>query len=635
MKTKSRKTCRIILLSISLIVLPITGIRGDENSFLKETKEIPKLENPMSVEYLKKNLRNSHPRLVLNPSIEKDLRNKVKNDPVVKNMYAAIKLNAENIYEQPLLERKQIGRRLLSVSREMLYRMNMLGMVYRMEKDRKTLNRINDELIAVCNFSDWNPSHFLDVAEMSMAVAIGLDWTGMDLPKSTIALAENALIEKGIKPSWPSDGKNPSWAYGNNNWNQVCNGGMIAASIAIAEKDPELAAKTIRRSLDGIPNALASYMPDGVYPEGSTYWDYGTSFSVTTAAMLESALGSDFGHFQYPGFKESAVFRKLSIAPSGWYYNFSDCGDKRDKEGDITLAWFATKTGNKAFFEEERFLMPPKDMGKLSRLAGAALVWIAQFKPKVEEKMPTAWKGDGPNPVVFFTGGENDPHQYYFGAKGGRGTVNHGNMDAGSFVFELNGIRWVVDPGNQDYNELEKTGFNLWSSCQHCERWTLLTKNNFGHSTLSVNDRLHVVDGLATIVDFKDGDNPEAVIDLSPTFKGQLTKAQRKFAKDSPSSLLIEDDLSISDSTKFVTWQLITTADVELTKSGAVLHQNGKKLKVENLSHPQFTLSVISLYPAPLKLDRQIEGLKRVELRIPAWTMENGKTKIMIRLSGD
>lgn len=631
---KSRKTFKIILLSAFLLFAPLTVILGDgKTSFSKETRDIPKLENSMSVEYLKKNLRKSHPRLVLNSSIEKNLRNKVKNDSVVKNMYTAIKLNTENIYGQPLLERKQIGRRLLSVSREMLYRMNMLGMVYRMEKDQKTLNRINDELIAVCNFSDWNPSHFLDVAEMSMAVAIGLDWTTGDLPKSTIALAENALIEKGINPSWPSDGKPLSWVYGNNNWNQVCNGGMIAASLAIAEKDPELAAKTIRRSLDGIPNALASYMPDGVYPEGSTYWDYGTSFSVTTAAMLESALGSDFGHFQYPGFKESAVFRKLSIAPSGWYYNFSDCGDKRDKEGDITLAWFATKTGNKAFFEEERFLMPPKDMGKLSRLAGAALVWIAQFKPKTEEKMPTAWKGDGPNPVVFFTGGENDPHQYYFGGKGGRGTVNHGNMDAGSFVFELNGIRWVVDPGNQDYNELEKTGFNLWSSCQNCERWTLLTKNNFGHSTLSVNDQLHVVDGLATIVDFKDGYNPESVIDLSHTFKRQLTKAQRKFTKDSPTSLQIEDDLIISDSTQFVTWQLITTSDVELTKDGAVLHQNGKKLKIENLSHPQFTLSVISLYPAPLKLDRQIEGLKRVELRIPAWTMENGKTKILIRLS--
>ena len=49
--------------------------------------------------------------------------------------------------------------------------------------------------------------------------------------------------------------------------NQVCNGGMIAASIAIADKDPQLAAKTISRSLDGMPYALQEYFPDGVYPE--------------------------------------------------------------------------------------------------------------------------------------------------------------------------------------------------------------------------------------------------------------------------------------------------------------------------------------------------------------------------------
>src|SRR5690606_5101857 len=186
----------------------------------------------------------------------------------VQNMYEAIRLNAAEIRKEPLLERIQIGRRLLSVSRKMLYRMNMLGMVYRIERDPAVLQRINDELVAVCNFSDWNPSHFLDVAEMSMAVAIGLDWTAGKLPASTIELAETALIEKGIKPSWPEDGKNPGWAYGTNNWNQVCNGGMIAAAITIAEVDPELASKTIWRALDGLPHSLVEYMPDGVYPEG-------------------------------------------------------------------------------------------------------------------------------------------------------------------------------------------------------------------------------------------------------------------------------------------------------------------------------------------------------------------------------
>ena len=596
-------------------------------------KSIPKLENPFTQQYLKKSLRKSHPRLVLNATIERDLKKKIKSDPVVMNIYGAIKLNAATIHDQPLLQRIQTGRRLLSVSREMLYRVNMLGMVYRMEKDPVTLQRLNDEIVAVCNFTDWNPSHFLDVAEMSLAVALALDWTTGDLPGTTEELAIRSLIDKGIRPSWPENGKNPGWAYGNNNWNQVCNGGMIAASIAVAEKDPALAARTISRALDGIPHSLVAYLPDGVYPEGSTYWGYGTSFSVITIAMLESAFGNDFGHGDYPGFKESATFRVLCNAPSGWYYNFADCGDRRGVNGDGVLAWFASKTGNRSFFEKERFLMPVERMSRLGRLDGAALVWISQYKEKGDIAIPTAWKGEGANPIVIFTGEKNDPHQYYFGGKGGRGTVNHGNMDGGSFIFELNGVRWVIDPGNQDYNTLEQTGFNLWGNCQNCERWSLLTKNNFGHSTLTVNNQHHVVNGLATIKTFKGGSAPEATIDMTAAFRGLLAKAERRFAKESERSLMIEDEIELTDSAKVITWQLMTQADVEYTDYGLNLLQEGKKLKVENLSHPGLRFSIVSLDPAPLKLDRQIKGLKRVELRIPAWMIQDNKEIIKIRLS--
>lgn len=599
------------------------------------SEDIPKLENPISEQYLKKNLRKSQPRLVLNAQTEKLLRSKLKSDPVVKNMYAAVKLGAENVMNEPFLTRVLEGRRLLATSREMLYRINMLGMVYRMEKDPKILDRINKEVLAVCAFSDWNPSHYLDVAEMSMAVAFALDWTAGALPKSTIDLAKTALIEKGIKPSWPENGNNPGWAYGTNNWNQVCNGGMIAASIAIAEVDPELAAKTIYRALDGLPHSLVEYGPDGVYPEGSTYWSYGTSFSVVTAAMLESAFGTDFGHLNYPGFKESAVFRVLTNAPSGWYYNFADCGDKRGAAGDVTLAWFGTKTGNKAFFEKDRFLMDPASMGKLSRLAGASLVWLAQYQEKGEEKAPTAWKGEGSNPVVIFTGGENDPRQYYFGGKGGRGMVNHGNMDGGSFIFELNGVRWSIDPGNQGYHDLEKIGFDLWGRCQECQRWTLLTKNNFGHSTLSVNDELHRTEGLVTIKDFKAGDKPEATLDMSATLGEFVKSASRRFFKDSPASILIEDHVELNENTKLITWHMLTQADVEIVPGGAILTQDGKTLRLENISHPDLIVSVISLDPAPLEVDRQYENLKRLEIRIPTWTVEGGKTDIKVRLSGD
>lgn len=623
----------LLIISLLFVLSPMIASASDCNN-PSEQDSIPKLENPMSVAYLNQNLRKESPRLILNRKIGKQLKKKLKKDAVVKNWFKAIELNAVEIQQKPLLERKKIGRRLLSVSREMLYRMNMLGMVYHVKKDKKILARINEEVQAVCQFSDWNPSHYLDVAEMAMAVAFAIDWTAGDLPATTITLAKKALIEKGINPSYNKEG-NVGWINGTNNWNQVCHGGMIAASIIIAEDNPALAATTIHRALEGIPHSMVEYGPDGVYPEGSTYWGYGTSFSVLTAAMLESSFGTDFGIGNYPAFKESAMFRVLCNAPSGWYYNFADCGDQRKENGDITLAWFAAKTGNPIYFEKERFLSPAEDMGKLARYAGAGLVWLSQFQQKETIPPPSAWKGEGANPIVFFKGDQNDPYGYYFGGKGGRGTVNHGNMDSGSFIFELNGVRWVVDPGNQAYHDLEKTGFNLWGRCQDCERWDLLTKNNYGHSTLTVDNKLHIVDGMTSISNFKDGPQPEVTLDMTPTFEGQLTSAKRRFVKDGPQSLIIEDNFETNDQTKMVTWQLMTTADVAIKNDGAVLAQNNKTLKLTILSPSNLTVSVISLATPPHPLDRKIAGLKRIEIRCPSYLFEEGKGEIKVRLSGE
>lgn len=628
------KTTFVMLASaLSLTWLsPLPAPAGTQLLGQQVQDETPgKLQNPISVAYLQKRLRKNSPRLILTPAIEKDLRKKLKTDPVVRNVYGALQRNARQIQARPLLERKMIGRRLLDTSREMLYRMNVLGMVYRMEKDPAVLKRIDAELQAVCQFQDWNPSHYLDVAEMAMAVALAVDWTGKDLPRATLELAQKSLIEKGLLPSFTD--KVPSWVKGTNNWNQVCHGGMIAAAIAVAEKDPQLAAKTISRALEGMPYALKQYGPDGVYPEGSTYWGYGTSFSVLTSSMLESAFGTDFGLARYSAFLKSADFMVLSMAPSDWYYNFADCGDKRSQNGDFTLAWFAAKTGNKVYFEKERFLSPPEKMEELDRWAGAGLVWISQFREKQAQPLPLAWKGDGDNPVVFFRDREQDPRQFYFGGKGGRGTVSHGNMDAGSFVFELDGVRWVVDPGNQGYNELEQAGFNLWGSCQGCERWTLLTKNNFGHSTLSVNNGLHIANGFAPIVAFKAGDQPEATIDLSRVLGSQIGSASRRFVKENGRSMVIEDKFKLNDSTRMITWQLMTTADVEIVKGGALLKQDGKVLKLENLSHPTLGLSVIALNPTPLKLDRQIANLKRIEIRLPAYLFPQAEGELRVRLA--
>jgi hypothetical protein len=79
----------------------------------------------------------------------------------------------------------------------------------------------------------------------------------------------------------------------------------------------------------------------------------------------------------------------------------------------------------------------------------------------------------------------------------------------------------------------------------------------------------------------------------------------------------------------------MTQADVQIVDGGAILSQGGKSIKVENLSHPELTISVISLYPPPMWIDTQKEGLKRLEIRIPAWTIEGEDLSIRVRLEGE
>jgi hypothetical protein len=382
-----------------------------------------------------------------------------------------------------------------------------------------------------------------------------------------------------------------------------------------------------------MPSALKQYAPSGVYPEGATYWSYGTSFSCVTSSILESAFGTDFGIAEYPSFLESANFKLLSAAPSGWYFNFADCGDREGTGGDIVLAWFAKETGNPLYFQKERFIQPLEATPDLSRLAGAGLVWLSQFTEKEETSLPLVWKGDGSNPLVIFRGGEKDSRSYYFGGKGGRGNLSHGNLDAGSFVFELDGVRWSVDPGNQDYNALEQAGFDLWNQTQNSPRWNLLTKGNQGHSTLTVDNARFIVNATAAITDFKTGEKPEATIDMSPVLAGHLKSAQRKFLKDTDHSIIIEDNVVLEDSTQNITWAMMTTAEVIPTEDGALLKQDGKELYLKISSPADLRISTIMMDPAPMKLDRQIPGLKRIEIRMPLYIFKDGKGTIRVRLT--
>ena len=166
----------------------------------------------------------------------------------------------------------------------------MCSYMYLVSGDEMYARRAEKEMLAASNFTDWNPKHFLDVGEMTTALAIGYDWLYDWLSPESRKIIEDAIIEKGLRAAdykkW--------WSRSHNNWNQVCNGGLVMGALAVYERVPELAQKVIHEALKGNPKAQSAYGPDGVYPEGYGYWEYGTNYEVVLIEALRTALGTSF-----------------------------------------------------------------------------------------------------------------------------------------------------------------------------------------------------------------------------------------------------------------------------------------------------------------------------------------------------
>jgi len=94
---------------------------------------------------------------------------------------------------------------------------------------------------------------------------------------------------------------------GENNWTQVCNGGIGMGALAIADEEPALCAAILHEALKSIPRPMEYYAPDGAGTEGVTYWDYGSRYNVLFIAALPSALGTDSGWLPFRALPRPAI----------------------------------------------------------------------------------------------------------------------------------------------------------------------------------------------------------------------------------------------------------------------------------------------------------------------------------------
>ena len=281
-----------------------------------------------------------HPRLLLQKGEEKTLKKMIMKDVIWKDIHQSLLNEAAEIVQLPLNERIKTGRRLLSVSRENLRRIFILSYAYRMTRKGEFLKRAESEMLKAASFSDWNPSHFLDVGEMTMALAIGYDWLYPQLSAQTKKVIEDAIVEKGLKPSF--DERYNWFVNAVHNWSQVCHAGVTYGALAVWEKEPALACTVVNRAIEKISIPMGHYAPDGAYPEGIGYWDYGTSFNVMFLSAIEKIFGTDYGLSELPGFLKTGEYILHMVTPNLKNFAYSDNGI--NAFFTPTMFWFYSKT---------------------------------------------------------------------------------------------------------------------------------------------------------------------------------------------------------------------------------------------------------------------------------------------------
>jgi hypothetical protein len=521
-----------------------------------------------------------HPRLFADNSVFSRIELRTQTDLRLGELKSAILVQAESVISKRPVERKLDGLRLLEVSRTAKLRIIALAAAWRLTGETHYAKRAEVELLAICAFSDWHPAHFLDTAEMTLAAAVGYDWLFEVLSPNTRNVVRQAIIQKGLKPSFVG---NASWWAGRiSNWSQVCHAGMLAGALVVQEHEPKLALEVTRRALANLPRVMkGTYAPDGAYPEGPGYWSYGTSFNVVAIEALRSVLGRDFGLTQAHGFLSTADYYAHAHGPSGVSFNYADCRADKMAAWPAQI-WFAREL--KADWPIPSAVEPAATESFLQDgLLALGLIWADPQEPGSSFPRPLDFFAGVGKPVAMFRTAWDEPLALYLGVCGGTPSSAHGHMDVGSFVFEAGGVRWAMDLGAENYGKLEAQGVGLWDNSTQGQRWSVYRHSNFSHNTLVIGGQLQQVKGMAKITDVRTGSaSPGCSLDLSEIYAGQALKVQRQFELPARERLVVRDKITGLSRAGTVRWQLVTRAQVEIAPDGrsARLKQSGRFLQL-------------------------------------------------------
>lgn len=520
-------------------------------------------------------LRTERPRILIKSDTFERVQEQALTDTLLQRYIGQVVARADQMVEWPLPVYDVSQGNMLDISRDCLDRTLTLVTAFRLTTDERYAQAAKQLLLTVSRFRDWDFYHFLDVAEMANAVAIGYDWLNDWLDSATLDELRLALIRNALVPGMAVYGVSPwqYWLKVDHNWNQVCNGGLAIAALAIADTDPVYAEHIVPRAIENIPYAMASYAPDGAWGEGVSYWFYATRYTVYCLATLLASLGTDFGLSEAQGFSQTGYFPIHMTTPAGSWFSYADINMNNGSKPLPVMFWIAQRFGNSHFSQYEHLM--------LRRYEATALDVLYYTPPATAASLPLDASFDGNGSFVTMRETWSSQDGLFVAVSGGDNRINHGHLDKGSFELEQNGVKWVRDLGSDNYF---LPGY--WEKEEGGRRWRYFRMNSEGHAVPIINGHSQHVEADTRFSALNlNTDEPSATIDLTEAYAGMAAKVERTFRlTHHRRALLVDDRYECSPATRSIRWQVITRAHVNGGGRHLLLLQDGHRLHMSLLT---------------------------------------------------
>jgi hypothetical protein len=581
--------------------------------------------------YAKMNIEPAHPRLFFNLSDIERIKKGVKSgDPVYQMGARQMQKEADAVLETPLLEYFLDDAKLRVPSvHKFATQITSLVMNYHFTGDDRYAKRVWQQLEKMGNYPDWGQNrHFLDAGIGAFNLALAYDglyhYWNEEQRTFLRALAQKQVLNDGVAQM----NANNWWHTIKNNWNGICNGGIIMLSLALYENNPTYYSAAISKAASQIPRYLSTFEPDGQSEEGLMYWSYGINYTLLCFEALNRGLGTNFGMADLPGMRKTGWFPVLMSGPAVGL----SIGDDPLKDGKSrSFLWFSAYNRDTALAAISRaLLLETKSMAWHDLIHYDAGMASAQLG---SVQAPTQQYIRGIEYMSLRNSWENDA--WFVGMHGGSNHASHGHLDAGTFDIQAMGENWALGSlGRDDYTYpgyftketypryLDKPAKQDSAGRWHFFRLRAESKNVIVAAPDTRPDQDPM--GEAKLVPMPADVKNKWVLDLQPCYHRDLSFYHRAISLNHEGNLITIMDTLRAKELLPIWWSIFTPAQVTLDKNNkrAILTINGKKMVAEIKEPNQafFTILPSGYLPGqsfPLTRNSINKGVSRLAIFLP------------------